>query len=192
MAARCCVAEQAIISVRALTVLCAALLFTAAAQAGEWVGTSAPPVQLPDQHGKTVDLASYRGQWVALYFYPKNNTPGCTEEAKQFRDHHAALKEKDVAVIGISVDDVESHREFARKLKLPFTLLADTEGAVSKAFGVLHGFGPVKYAGRETFLIDPEGTIVYHYPDVNSRTHAAQVLRDVVELQQATGSAQQR
>lgn len=177
---------------RALALLCAALLVTAAAQAGEWVGASAPAVKLPDQHGKTVDLASYRGQWVALYFYPKNNTPGCTEEAKQFRDHHAALKEKNVAVIGVSVDDVESHREFAQKLKLPFTLLADTDGAVAKAFGVLHGFGPVKYAGRETFLIDPEGTIVYHYPDVNSRTHAAQVLRDVAGLQQAEGSAQQR
>lgn len=190
MAARCCVAERAVISMRALAVLCAVLLFSAAAQGGEWVGASAPAVKLPDQDGKTVDLASYRGQWVALYFYPKNNTPGCTEEAKQFRDHHAALKEKNVAVIGVSIDDVKSHREFAQKLKLPFTLLADTDGAVAKAFGVLHGFGPVKYAGRETFLIDPGGTIVYHYPDVNSREHAAQVLRDVSGLQQAASPAQ--
>ncbi|MFP5441971.1 MAG: peroxiredoxin [Gammaproteobacteria bacterium] len=177
---------------RVLAALCVALLVAAAAQAGEWVGASAPAVKLPDQNGKVVDLASYRGQWVALYFYPKNNTPGCTEEAKQFRDHHAALKEKGVAVIGVSVDDVESHRDFAKKLQLPFTLLADVDGTVAKAFGVLRGFGPVKFAGRETFLIDPEGTIVYHYPDVNSRTHAEQVLRDVAGVQQAESSAQQR
>lgn len=153
-----------------------------AAQAAEWVGTTAPAVKLPDQTGKVVDLATFRGQWLALYFYPKNNTPGCTEEAKQFRDYFARLKAQNVAVVGISVDDVESHRDFAKKLELPFTLLADTEGKVAKAFGVLHGFGPVKFAGRETFLIDPEGTIVYHYPEVNSREHAGQVLADVLRL----------
>ncbi|MFZ5724311.1 MAG: peroxiredoxin [Pseudomonadota bacterium] len=158
-------------------------LLSAAAVAGEWVGTPAPAVKLPDQSGRTVDLASFRGQWVALYFYPKNGTPGCTEEAKQFRDHYAKLKEKGVTVVGVSMDDVASHREFADKHKLPFTLLADTEGAASQAFGVLHGFGPLKYAGRETFLIDPDGTIVYHYPEVDSRQHAAQVLQDVGQLQ---------
>jgi len=170
---------------RTLAVLLVACLTVAAQAAGEWVGAPAPAVKLPDQTGKTVDLASFRGQWVALYFYPKNDTPGCTEEAKQFRDHHAALKAKNVAVVGVSVDDVDSHREFAAKHKLPFTLLADTDGRVAKAFGVLNGFGPVKFAGRETFLIDPEGTIVYHYPDVNSRQHAAQVLADVQKLQSA-------
>lgn len=155
------------------------------AQAGEWVGAAVPVVQLPDQTGKVVDLAKFRGQWLALYFYPKNNTPGCTEEAKQFRDYHARLKAQNVAVVGISVDDVESHRAFAKKLELPFTLLADTDGAVARAFGVLHGFGPMKFAGRETFLIDPEGTIVYHYAEVNSREHAAQILGDVIRLAKA-------
>lgn len=170
---------------RTLAVVLAGALSMAVHAAGEWVGAAAPAVKLPDQNGKPVDLASFRGQWVALYFYPKNDTPGCTEEAKQFRDHHAALKAKNVAVVGVSVDDVDSHREFAAKNKLPFTLLADTDGRVAKAFGVLNGFGPVKFAGRETFLIDPEGTIVYHYPDVNSRLHAAQVLADVQKLQSA-------
>lgn len=167
--------------------LLAALLFLClpvfAPAAGQWVGMSAPSVALPDQHGNTVDLSGLRGNWVALYFYPKNNTPGCTEEARQFRDHHAQLKAKGVIVVGVSMDDVESHREFARKLALPFTLLADADGAAAKAFDVLKGVGPVKYARRETFLIDPEGMIVYHYPQVNSREHAVQVLRDVTELQ---------
>lgn len=167
---------------RRALLLCVVLL-AGFAEAAQWVGAPAPTVRLPDQQGREFDLASLRGQWVALYFYPKNNTPGCTEEARQFRDHHAALKAKNVAVVGVSIDDVESHRAFARELGLPFTLLADTDGAAAKAFGVLRGFGPVKYAGRETFLIDPEGTIVYHYPDVQSRTHAAQVLGDVAKLQ---------
>ncbi len=154
------------------------------AVAGEWVGVAAPAVKLLNQAGNSFDLAALRGQWVALYFYPKDNTPGCTEEAKQFRDHFASLQAKNIAVVGVSVDDVESHRAFAEKLKIPFTLLADTDGAVAKQFGVLHGFGPVKFAGRETFLIDPEGTIVYHYAEVNSREHATQVLVDVEKLQQ--------
>lgn len=182
MAGRSVAAERGRFAVRVAALLCAAFV-ALAAHAGDWVGAPAPAVVLPDQNGKTVDLASFRGQWVAFYFYPKNDTPGCTEEAKQFRDHHAQLKAANVAVIGVSVDDVDSHRAFARKLGLPFTLLADTDGKVAKAFGVLHGLGPIKYAGRETFLIDPEGTIVYHYPDVDSRTHAAQVLRDVAKLQ---------
>lgn len=161
------------------------LAVTAVQATGEWVGTAAPVVKLPDQNGKPFDLASLRGKWIAFYFYPKNDTPGCTEEAKQFRDSHAALLAKNVVVVGVSVDDVESHKAFAAKHTLPFTLLADTDGRVAKAFGVLRGFGPVKFAGRETFLIDPQGTIVYHYPDVNTRAHAAQVLADVQKLQAA-------
>lgn len=170
---------------RTLLLALALLLPLPALAAGQWVGRPAPAVVLPDQSGKVVDLATLRGQWVAFYFYPRNDTPGCTEEAKQFRDHHAALKAAGVTVVGASVDDVESHKAFAQKLGLPFTLLADTDGRVAKAFGVLHGFGPVKFAGRETFLIDPQGTIVLHYPEVDSRTHAAQVLRDVARLQSA-------
>lgn len=156
-----------------------------AAQAAEWVGSAAPAISLPDQTGKQRELSSLRGKWVALYFYPKNNTPGCTEEARQFSAHYPQLKANNVEVVGVSVDDVDSHREFAKKLGLPFILLADTAGAVAKQFGVLKGLGPVKFAARETFLIDPEGTIVYHYGEVDSREHAAQVLRDVQRLSAA-------
>lgn len=164
--------------------LCFALLLPSLAGAqGQWVGTPVPAVTLPDQAGKPMDLAGQRGRWLVVYFYPKNNTPGCTEEAKQFRDHHARLQALGADIVGISLDDVESHRDFARKLDLPFRLLADTEGKAARAFGVLGGFGPVKYAARETFLVDPEGTIVFHYPEVNARQHAAQVLRDVQRLQ---------
>lgn len=168
---------------RLLPVLLLVCLPVIVAAEVKWVGTPLPALVLPDQDGRPFDLGAMRGNWIALYFYPKNNTPGCTEEARQFRDHHDRLQAKGVIVVGVSLDDVASHREFAKKLGLPFTLLADTDGVAARAFGVLKGVGPLKYARRETFLIDPEGTVVYHYPEVNSREHAAQVLRDVTRLQ---------
>lgn len=171
---------------RILSMLAAIFLVPGLVFAGDWVGAPAPAVSLPNQAGQLVDLAALRGQWVVLYFYPKNNTPGCTEEARQFRDYYPKLQAKNIAVVGVSVDDVKSHQGFAEKLQLPFTLLADTDGAAARAFGVLKGFGPVKFAARETFLIDPAGVIVYHYAAVNARDHAAQVLVDVERLQQQT------
>lgn len=153
--------------------------------AGEWVGAPAPTLTLPDQDGKPRTLKEFRGQWVALYFYPKNNTPGCTEEAKQFRDRWAAFRKANVMVLGVSVDSVASHKDFAATLKLPFPLLSDEKHELAKAMGVLRGIGPLSFASRQTFLIDPEGTIVYHYPSVNTSQHAAQVLEDVARLSAA-------
>ncbi|MDP2227772.1 MAG: peroxiredoxin [Moraxellaceae bacterium] len=150
--------------------------------AAEWVGRPAPVLSLSDQDGKTRALADFKGRWVALYFYPKNNTPGCTQEALAFRDRHEELHRAGVAVIGVSADSVASHKDFARTHKLPFTLLADEQLALSRAMGVARGIGPVGFASRETFLIDPEGTIVYHYPSVNTAKHAGQVLEDVARL----------
>lgn len=149
---------------------------------GQWVGTPAPALQLADQDGKLRSVRDFKGQWVALYFYPKDGTSGCTEEAKKFRDRWAEFKQANVMVLGVSVDDVASHKDFAQTLGLQYPLLADDKHALAKAMGVLRGFGPVSYASRQTFLIDPEGTIVYHYPDVNTGTHAAQVLSDVARL----------
>jgi peroxiredoxin Q/BCP len=150
--------------------------------AGQWVGKPAPTLQLQDQDGRLRSLSEFRGRWVALYFYPKDRTPGCTEEAKRFRDRWADFRKANVAVIGVSVDDVASHRDFASRLKLPYPLLADVKHELARAMGVLRGIGPLSHAARETFLIDPEGTIVYHYPEVDTGRHAEQVLADVGRL----------
>lgn len=170
---------------RALMLLLTILLLPLTAGAdGQWVGTPAPNTSLQDQTGKWRSLEEFRGQWLALYFYPKNNTPGCTEEAQQFRDIYPELQKQKIAVVGVSLDDVASHKAFAAKLQLPFPLLADEKQALAAHFKVLRGFGPVAYARRETFLIDPQGVIVYHYPSVNTRQHAAQILADVKRLSQ--------
>lgn len=164
----------------------ALLLAVPAAQAGgKWVGSAAPAIALPDQDGKPRSLAEFRGQWVALYFYPKDDTPGCTREAMAFRDRWTELRRANIMVVGASVDGVASHKAFATRLKLPYPLLADERHELARAMGVLRGFGPMSFASRETFLIDPEGTIVYHYPDVDTSRHADQVLADVARLAEA-------
>lgn len=153
-----------------------------AAQAAEWVGKPSPTLQLPDQDGKLRSVQEFKGQWVALYFYPRDKTAGCTEEAKKFRDRWAEFRKANIMVLGVSVDDVASHKDFASTLGLQYPLLSDEKHAMAKAMGVLRGIGPLSFASRQTFLIDPEGTIVYHYPDVNTGTHASQVLADVARL----------
>ncbi len=170
---------------RALMLLLTILLLPLSAWAdGQWVGTPAPSTRLQDQGGQWRSLDEFRGQWLALYFYPKNGTPGCTEEALQFSKLYPQLQKEKIAVVGVSVDDVASHQEFAAKLKLPFPLLADEQQTLARHFKVLRGFGPVAFARRETFLIDPQGVIVYHYPSVNTQQHAAQILADVKRLSQ--------
>ncbi len=150
--------------------------------AGEWVGTAAPAFSLPDQDGKIHQLKDYKGHWLVLYFYPKDHTSGCTEEAKRFRDQFAAYQKQGIALAGVSLDSVESHKSFAQDLKLPFPLLSDSNKELSKQLGVLNGFGAFSFTSRETFLIDPQGTIVYHYNSVQPQGHATQVLADVAKL----------
>lgn len=179
-------------AMRCLSGVVAGAFLAGSAAAGDWVGTPAPAVQLHNQNDEVVDLAQFRGHWLAIYFYPKDGTPGCTEEAKRFVEMYDRLKAKDVDIVGISLDDVESHHKFAERLHVRFNLLADREGLVAKQFGVLHGVGPVKFAGRETFLVDPDGVIVYHYPEVNSREHATQVLHDVERLQGARATEKKK
>lgn len=149
------------------------------------VGSAAPGFKLQDQNGDWHDLEDYQGQWLAVYFYPKDDTPGCTTEACNFRDNIYAFKAIGATVVGISVDDVESHKEFADKYKLPFTLLADVGGGTSKAYGVLRDFKLMKIAKRESFIIGPDGTVVKHYEDVDPETHTQEVLADLKELMQA-------
>ena len=169
--------------------LLGAMLFAAslAACAGEppKVGSTAPGFKLQDQNGEWHDLADYRGSWLAVYFYPKDDTPGCTTEACSFRDNIYAFKSIGAEVVGISVDDVDSHKEFSTKYKLPFTILADPGGQTSEAYGVLRDYKLMKIASRQSFLVNPEGVIVKHYDDVDPDSHTEQVLADLQALMAA-------
>jgi peroxiredoxin Q/BCP len=160
------------------------LLFaTAVAQAASpQPGDAAPAFRLQDQNGEWRSLSDYKGQWVALYFYPKDDTPGCTTEACAFRDDIFKFKKMGVAIVGVSVDDVASHRSFAEKHKLPFTLLADPEKSVAKEYGVLTTYNGMELASRQTFIIDPEGNVARHYAKVNADEHSPEVLADLEVL----------
>ena len=145
-------------------------------------GTAAPDFRLQDQNGEWHELSQYRGQWVALYFYPKDDTPGCTTEACNFRDNIFAFRERDAVILGVSLDDVESHQEFAEKYSLPFSLLSDAGGDVADRYGVVTNLGVVKFAKRQSFLIAPDGTIARHYAKVDPDTHSKEILTDLDAL----------
>jgi len=141
---------------------------------------------LTDQNGKVHKLSSYRGSWVLLYFYPKDDTPGCTKEACGFRDSLNELKKHNVVVLGVSADSVSSHQKFAQKYNLNFPLLADEKKEVIKVYGA---FGKKKFMGKEfegilrvSFLINPEGDIVKKYDKVKPEIHAGEVLEDIKKL----------
>jgi len=160
------------------------LLISMPALAGEppAIGEAAPGFRLQDQNGDWHNLSDYDGTWLAVYFYPKDDTPGCTTEACNFRDNIYAFKAINAEVIGISVDDVDSHKKFSEKYKLPFVILADTEGATADAYGVLRDWKLVQIASRQSFLINPQGQIAKHYEDVDPDTHTDQVLEDLKAL----------
>lgn len=165
----------------ALALVVAALVVAIAAADGESpaVGSPAPAFKLQDQNGEWHSLSDYEGKWLALYFYPKDDTPGCTTEACNFRDSKFAYEAIGARVVGVSVDDVESHKAFEEKYTLPFTLLADPEGETCSDYGVLRDYKLTKIADRQTFIIDPEGKVAKHYEDVDPETHSAQVLADL-------------
>jgi peroxiredoxin Q/BCP len=146
-------------------------------------GSAAPDFTLPSQEGAPVRLQDFRGSWVVLYFYPKDQTPGCTREAHNFQIDQAKYAERHTVVLGISVDDVDSHKKFCAKEGLNFKLLADTDGDVSKAYGSLTNLGIVKFAARHTFLIDPAGQIARAYTSVDPAKHSEEVLAALDQLQ---------
>jgi peroxiredoxin Q/BCP len=147
------------------------------------IGKPAPDFSLPDQDGRTRSLAEFRGKWLALYFYPRDDTPGCTKQACAFRDDWNKLAALGAQVVGVSVDDVESHLDFAKEYKLPFPLLADKGGAVAARYGSLRDLGLIKFARRNTFLIDPQGRIAQVYLGVNASGNSREVLEDLQRLQ---------
>jgi peroxiredoxin Q/BCP len=142
-------------------------------------GERAPDFEARDQNGQTLALASFRGRPVVLYFYPKDDTPGCTAEACSFRDSMSVLRDRGIVVLGVSVDSEESHAGFASKYKLNFTLLSDTKKSIVRAYGVESPFGTAK---RVTYIIGPDGTIKYVFPHVSARTHGDDVLKKLEEL----------
>ncbi|MCG2574248.1 peroxiredoxin [Acinetobacter sp. ME22] len=150
----------------------------------QWVGQKAPTFKLQDQQGQWHQLSQYKGQWVVLYFYPKDNSPGCTQEANQFKALYPQFIKNNAVVLGVSLDDVKSHQKFSEKLNLPFPILADDQHKLAKQFGIVRNLGFTQIAKRESFLIDPKGTIVYHYTSVDTQTHAAQVLQDIQKFSQ--------
>ncbi|MGB5298911.1 MAG: peroxiredoxin [Thiogranum sp.] len=145
-------------------------------------GDPAPAFELRDQHGKMHHLSDYQGQWLVLYFYPKDDTPGCTSEACEFRDDFMTLQGMDVRLLGVSLDDVKSHKEFAEKYHLPFPLLSDRTGEVARVYGSLWKLGPIRFARRHTFIIDPQGRMAKIYRSVAPKTHSDQVIGDLENL----------
>jgi peroxiredoxin Q/BCP len=172
-----------------LIVFLALVVAAALSVAGETpvVGSPAPAFRLQDQNGAWHDLEDYRGRWLAVYFYPKDDTPGCTTEACNFRDNIYAFRAIGADVVGISVDDVESHKKFSDKYKLPFILLADTEGETAAAYGVLRDWKLVQIASRQSFIIDPDGNVARHYEEVDPDTHTQEVLADLEALMADAG-----
>lgn len=147
------------------------------------LGDLAPDFSLPDANGNTINLADLKGQRVILYFYPRDNTPGCTKEACAFRDSYAEFQDKGVVVLGVSTDDAKSHEKFATKYALPFPLLIDAEGTVATAYD---SYGLKKFMGKEymgitrnTFVIDPDGRIEKIYKKVKPEKHVEEVLADL-------------
>jgi thioredoxin-dependent peroxiredoxin len=142
-------------------------------------GAVAPSFTVKDTNGNTVSLSDYAGKTVILYFYPKDDTPGCTKEACSFRDSYAAYQGKDIAVFGVSMDDEASHQAFTSKFSLPFPLLADVDGAITKAYDVEGEMNGMRYAKRVTYVIDQTGKIAKVYTSVQTATHADDILADL-------------
>ncbi len=149
-------------------------------------GDAAPDFSLPDAGGNIVNLSDFRGQRIILYFYPRDNTPGCTKEACGFRDVYADYQARNIVVLGINTDDAKSHTKFTTKYDLPFNLLSDADGSVATAYD---SYGLKKFMGKEymgisrnTFIIGPDGKIEKIYQKVKPDAHAAQILADLADL----------
>jgi thioredoxin-dependent peroxiredoxin len=147
------------------------------------VGKPAPEFTLKNDEGKDVNLKDFQGKWVVLYFYPKDATPGCTIEARNFQRDLAEYEKAGAVILGVSVDSVESHQSFCAKEGLNFKLLADTEAKVSSSYGSLKDYNGNKLSARNTFIIDPKGSIAKVFPGVQVAKHSEEVLAALAELQ---------
>jgi thioredoxin-dependent peroxiredoxin len=174
-----------IIAIVALAAVVLLLLIFRAVSFGGAVpktGDPAPAFSLSDASAKAHQLSDYAGSWLVLYFYPKDDTPGCTTEACHFRDDLFQLEKLGAKVVGISVDDSDSHARFAKKYNLPFPLLSDKNGKVADSYGALINLGIIKKARRYTFLIDPKGRIAKIYQSVDTSRHSQEIIDDLKKL----------
>ena len=146
------------------------------------VGSKAPNFNLPNANGELINLASFSGGWVVLYFYPRDNSPICTKQACSFRDDLHKLEKLGAKVVGVSIDDGKSHADFAKKNNLTFALLSDKEGLVARKYGALTNFGIIKMAKRYTFLIDTHGVLRKTYFSVDTSKHSQQIIDDLIAL----------
>lgn len=147
------------------------------------VGDQAPQLGLQDQDGKVHQIDDHAGHWLVLYFYPKDDTPGCTKEACAFRDEMADFEKMDTRILGISTDTPDRHAAFARKFRLSFPLLSDPGGKAARRYGALLNLGIARLAKRHSFIIDPAGQIARIYRKVEPATHTQTVLADLQALQ---------
>lgn len=152
------------------------------------IGDPAPDFCLPDPTGQSVSLSDFSGQWLVIFFYPRDNTPGCTTEACGFRDHYDRLQTLGAAIVGINTDNEQSHQKFINKYTLPFTLLSDSDATVSTRY---ESYGLKKFMGKEfmgifrqTFIVNPQGTIAKIYRKVKPSLHGQEVLADLKNLQE--------
>ena len=148
------------------------------------IGDDAPTFTLPDSQGNQVNLTDYKGKWLVLYFYPKDDTPGCTTEACHFRDDFKFLESLGAKVVGVSIDDSFSHKKFAEKYNLPFPLLSDSSGEVASRYGALNNFLVIKLAKRYTYLINPQGKIAKIYLSIDTSKHSQEIIEDLKTLKQ--------
>jgi len=165
-----------------LITLLLSLSFTISAN-DTWKGKPAPNFDLPDQNGVFHSLKEYQGKWLILYFYPKDDTPGCTTEAKNFTADYKTIKELGAVVVGASLDNIESHKEFADKYGIPYTLLADKDEIMATAYDVVKNIPLMHYAKRQTFIINPKGIVAKFYGDVSPSAHTQEVIADLKILQ---------
>jgi peroxiredoxin Q/BCP len=170
-----------------VTIWCQAMILmvvSMALQAADWTGKAFPQFKLSNQYGEVVTNGTLQDHWVVYYFYPKDDTPGCSIEAENFAKNYEALKAMGLEVVGISLDDVESHKAFADKFGVKFHLLADVDKALSEQLDLVNTF-PWPHTRRESFIVNPEGVIAKHYPEVSPKKHVAEIMDDFKHLAQA-------
>ena len=161
----------------------AQFIFHAHAASNVWEGRPLPDFNLADQSGQPKTKKDYADRWLILYFYPKDHTPGCTVEAKNFTEDYAKYQAIETSIVGVSYDDVETHKDFAEVYGMQFDLLADVDWVFSKAMNVDRIF-PLPHASRQTFVVNPQGIIVKHYPDVTPKSHSQELLKSLELLQE--------
>ncbi|MCU1242547.1 MAG: alkyl hydroperoxide reductase/Thiol specific antioxidant/Mal allergen [Candidatus Acidoferrum typicum] len=172
----------------AVLAIVSAIGFSAAASNAPTVGTAAPDFTLNSQENKAVSLHDFKGKWVVLYFYPKDFTTGCTVEAHNFQRDLAQYEQKNAVIVGVSVQDEDSHQKFCTKEGLSFKLLADTKQEVSTEYDSVMTYNDAKFSARHTFLIDPQGKVQKVWLEVKPDKHSEEVLAALSQLQGATSS----